>query len=154
MKNRIGLGGIYIRMELLTPFNNYVCNKNLSEKEVIKLGVDICTALELCVRRHIIHRDVKPENIFINQFGDFKLGDFGIARKLGNVTGGLSRKGTYNYMAPEIERSNQYDSTVDLYSLGLVLYRFMNRNRLPFLDTERQLLNPNERKGTFRRRYL
>ncbi len=148
-----GIGwDICIRMELLTPLNSYICNKTLSEKSVIKLGVDICTALELCAKRHIIHRDIKPENIFINQFGDFKLGDFGIARKLGNVTGGLSQKGTYNYMAPEVERSNRYDSTVDLYSLGLVLYRFMNRNRLPFLDTEHQLLNPNERMAAVRRR--
>lgn len=143
---------IYIRMELLTPFNAYIRDKTLSEEEVVKLGVDICTALELCARRNVIHRDIKPENIFINQFGDFKLGDFGIARKLENVTGGLSQKGTYNYMAPEVEKGNQYDATVDLYSLGLVLYRFMNKNRLPFLDTQRQFLNPNERMAAIRRR--
>lgn len=143
---------IYIRMELLTPFNSSIRDKTLSEMDVIRLGVDICSALELCARRNVIHRDIKPENIFVNQFGDFKLGDFGIARKLENVTGGLSRKGTYNYMAPEIERGRQYDATVDLYSLGLVLYRFMNRNRLPFLDTERQCLNPNERMAAIRRR--
>lgn len=143
---------IYIRMELLTPFSSYICDKTLSENEVIKLGVDICTALELCAKRQVIHRDIKPENLFINQFGDFKLGDFGIARKLENVTGGLSQKGTYNYMAPEIEKGYQYDATVDLYSLGLVLYRLLNKNRLPFLDTERQLLNPNERMVALRRR--
>lgn len=143
---------IYIRMELLTPFNSYIRDKALSEKEVIKLGVDICTALELCAKCNVIHRDIKPENIFMNQFGDFKLGDFGIARKLENVTGGLSRKGTYYYMAPEVECGNQYGATVDLYSLGLVLYRFLNRNRLPFLETERQLLNPNERMAAVRRR--
>ena len=102
-KDEIGWD-IYIRMELLTPFNSYVCDKTLSEQEVIKLGIDLCTALELCARRNIIHRDIKPENIFVNPFGDFKLGDFGIARKLENVTGGLSQKGTYNYMAPEIEK--------------------------------------------------
>lgn len=150
-KDEIGWD-IYIRMELLTPFNSYVCDKTLSEQEVIKLGIDMCTALELCARCNIIHRDIKPENIFVNPFGDFKLGDFGIARKLENVTGGLSQKGTYNYMAPEIEKGSQYDATVDLYSLGLVLYRLLNRNRLPFLDTDRQLLNPNERMNAVRRR--
>lgn len=150
-KDEIGWD-IYIRMELLTPFNSYICDKTLSEQEVIKLGIDLCTALELCARCNIIHRDIKPENIFVNPFGDFKLGDFGIARKLENVTGGLSQKGTYNYMAPEIEKGSQYDATVDLYSLGLVLYRLLNRNRLPFLDTDRQLLNPNERMNAVRRR--
>ena len=143
---------IYIRMELLTPLNSYICDNPLSEAEVIKLGVDICSALELCAKRNVIHRDIKPENIFINQFGDFKLGDFGIARKLENVTGGLSQKGTFNYMAPEVEKGMQYDASVDLYSLGLVLYRFTNKNRLPFLDTESQLLNPNERMAAIRRR--
>ena len=150
-KDEIGWD-IYIRMELLTPLNSYICDKTLSEAEVIKLGVDICTALELCAKRNVIHRDIKPENIFINQFGDFKLGDFGIARKLGNMTSGLSQKGTPNYMAPEVEKGTQYNATVDLYSLGLVLYRFTNKNRLPFLDTESQLLNPNERIAAIRRR--
>lgn len=150
-KNEIGWN-IYIRMELLTPFNTYIRDKELSEKEIIKLGCDICTALEICSKRNIIHRDIKPENIFINDFGYFKLGDFGIARKLENVTGGLSQKGTYNYMAPEVANNNKYDARVDLYSLGIVLYRLLNGNRLPFLETEQQLLNPNERKLAVERR--
>ena len=138
---------IYIRMELLTSFNAYICDKKLTEKKVIKLGCDICTALEICAKRNIIHRDIKPENIFINDFGDFKLGDFGIARKLENMTGGLSQKGTFNYMAPEVANGSEYDARVDTYSLGIVLYRLLNGNRLPFLDTEKQLLNPNERRN-------
>ena len=143
---------IYIRMELLTPFNTYICDKMLTEKEIVKLGIDICTALEICGQRNIIHRDIKPENIFVNDFGYFKLGDFGIARKLENMTGGLSQKGTFNYMAPEVANSNEYDSRVDIYSLGVVLYRLLNNNRLPFLDMDRQLLSPNERKLAVERR--
>lgn len=143
---------IYIRMELLTPFNAYICDKKLTEEEVIQLGCDICTALEICGKRNIIHRDIKPENIFINDFGYFKLGDFGIARKMENMTGGLSQKGTFNYMAPEVANSVDYDARVDTYSLGIVLYRLLNGNRLPFLDTEKQLLNPNERRNAVDRR--
>lgn len=143
---------IYIRMELLTSFNTYICDKKLTEEEVIKLGCDICTALEICAKRNIIHRDIKPENIFINDFGYFKLGDFGIARKMENMTGGLSQKGTFNYMAPEVANSSEYDARVDTYSLGIVLYRLLNGNRLPFLDTEKQLLNPNERRNAVDRR--
>ncbi len=143
---------IFIRMELLTPFNTYICDKTLDEEEVIKLGCDICTALDICSKRNIIHRDIKPENIFVNDFGYFKLGDFGIARKLENMTGGLSQKGTPYYMAPEVANSNNYDARVDTYSLGIVLYRLLNKNRLPFLDTEKQLLNPNERRRSVDRR--
>ncbi|MCR4656346.1 MAG: protein kinase [Lachnospiraceae bacterium] len=142
---------IYIRMELLTPFNSYISGRTLSEEEIIKLGTDMCSALELCEKRDVIHRDIKPENIFVNQFGDFKLGDFGIARKLGNVTGGLSQKGTFNYMAPEVEKGGDYDRTVDLYSLGLVLYRLLNNNLLPFL-TQKGQLSPNERMAAVRKR--
>ena len=143
---------IYIRMELLTPFNTYICDKKLTEKDVIKLGIDICTALEICGQLDIIHRDIKPENIFINSFGHFKLGDFGIARKMENSTSGLSQKGTYNYMAPEVATSNKYDARVDTYSLGIVLYRLLNGNHLPFLNTEKQLLSPAERKAAVDRR--
>lgn len=143
---------ILIRMELLTPFNKYSLAKPLTEADVIKLGCDICTALEICQSCNIIHRDIKPENIFINDFGHFKLGDFGIARKIGNLSGGLSQKGTFNYMAPEIANSSCYDARADLYSLGIVLYKLMNNNRLPFLETEQQLLNPNERRKAVERR--
>ncbi len=142
---------IYIRMELLTPFNKYLSGRILDENEIIKLGCDICTALEICSKSKIIHRDIKPENIFINKFGDFKLGDFGVARSLSNVTGSLSQKGTYNYMAPEIERGNDYDATVDVYSLGLVLYRLANKNRLPFLDPNKSF-NANEQIDAARKR--
>ncbi|HIY01825.1 MAG TPA: protein kinase [Candidatus Blautia faecipullorum] len=143
---------IYIRMELLTPLNICIRDVGVSESLVIKLGCDICTALELCAKRNVIHRDIKPENIFINDFGDFKLGDFGIARKLENLTSGLSRKGTYSYIAPEVEKGQPYNATVDIYSLGLVLYRFMNNNRMPFLDTEQKSMSPNARADALRRR--
>ncbi|MBQ8799311.1 MAG: leucine-rich repeat protein [Lachnospiraceae bacterium] len=143
---------IYIRMELLTPFNTYIRDRKITEEEVAKLGCDICTALEICAKRNIIHRDIKPENIFVNDFGFYKLGDFGIARKMENMTSGLSQKGTYNYMAPEVYNGSPYDARVDLYSLGIVLYRLLNKNRLPFLNTDKQLMDPNERKAVLERR--
>lgn len=143
---------IYIRMELLTPLNTYLCDKTLSEQDVIKLGIDMCNALSVCERKNIIHRDIKPENIFVNEFGDFKLGDFGIARSLEGMTFGFSQKGTFNYMAPEVFNSSFYDSRADIYSLGIVLYKFLNHNRLPFLDSEKQLLSPTERRLAVERR--
>ena len=143
---------IYIRMELLTPLITYICDKNLTEEEVIKLGCDICTALEICGKCNIIHRDIKIENIFINDFGDFKLGDFGIARKMENLTGNLSQKGTYNYMAPEVANNQEYDARVDIYSLGIVLYFLLNRKRFPFLDVEKQLFTPDEKTNAVKRR--
>ena len=124
---------IYIRMEYLTPLFQFLKDHNLSEREIIQLGLDICHALETCQKLNIIHRDIKPENIFISANGDFKLGDFGIARRLDRTSSGLSKKGTYVYMAPEVYKGQAYNSTVDIYSLGIVLYRFFNNNRTPFL---------------------
>lgn len=143
---------IYIRMELLTPFDQYAKNRTITEEDVIKIGCDICTALEICGKRDVIHRDIKPENIFVNDFGFFKLGDFGVARKLENLSGSLSQKGTYNYMAPEVASGLHYDARVDIYSLGIVLYRLLNHNHLPFLTTEAQLMDPMERKKALDRR--
>lgn len=124
---------IFIRMELLTPFDSFVSNPEFSQKDVIRLGVDICTALEVCEQNYIVHRDIKPDNIFISRFGEYKLGDFGIARKLETTQANLSRKGTLNYMAPEVYKSEEYGSNVDIYSLGLVLYTLLNNNRIAFL---------------------
>lgn len=129
-----GIGwDILIRMELLTPLLNYASSHALGRSEIIKLGIDICRALELCGKRNIIHRDIKPENIFVSDSGNFKLGDFGIARTVEKDGSGLSKKGTYTYMAPEVYRGQEYGPSVDLYSLGIVLYRFLNNNRAPFM---------------------
>lgn len=124
---------IIIRMELLTPLIIYTGRNQLTRNTVTQLGIDICKALELCQRINVIHRDIKPENIFVSDMGDFKLGDFGIARTAEKTTNGLSKKGTSIYMAPEIYRGEAYGSSVDIYSLGIVLYRLLNGNRVPFM---------------------
>ncbi|MDO4816426.1 MAG: serine/threonine-protein kinase, partial [Bacillota bacterium] len=128
-----GIGwNIFIRMELLTPLSKYVINNAMTEQTVVKLGIDICKALELCRKHNIVHRDIKPENIFISENGDFKLGDFGIAKTVEKTMGGLSQKGTYTYMAPETYKGQAYGPSVDIYSLGIVLYRYLNKSRAPF----------------------
>ena len=131
---------IYIRMELLTPLFKYLEDNPLKVKDVIQLGIDMCKALESCQQCNIIHRDIKPENIFVSSMGTFKLGDLGIARQLEKTSSGLSKKGTYTYMAPEVYKGLSYNSTVDIYSLGIVLYRFLNNNRTPFMPPAPQLI--------------
>ena len=114
-KDRIGWD-IYIKMELLTPLMQILPKTGVIEEEkVIKLARDICNALVLCEERNIVHRDIKPENIFVSGNGDYKLGDFGIARTIEKTTGGMSNKGTYKYMAPEVFRGEHYGATVDIY---------------------------------------
>ena len=124
---------ILIRMELLTPLTEYQMNHTFDEALVRKMAMDLTSALVFCQKKALIHRDIKPENIFVNESGQFKLGDFGVARTAGKTTGGLSKKGTEIYMAPEVYLAQPYGCSVDVYSLGLVLYKFMNYGRLPFL---------------------
>ena len=143
---------IFIRMEYLTSFMEYCAEKPLKEEDVIHLGIDLCKALEYCQCQNIIHRDIKPENIFVSRFGEFKLGDFGIARELDRSMSGLSKKGTFSYMAPEMYKGEEYDARVDIYSLGIVLYKLCNHNRLPFISLQKQLITYHDKENALNRR--
>ena len=148
-----GIGwDILIRMELLHPLLPYVYEHPMARRDIIRLGIDICKALELCQRYNVIHRDIKPENIFISDNGDYKLGDFGIARTIERTTSGLSKKGTYSYMAPEVYAGKEYGFSVDTYSLGLVLYRMLNKNRGPFLPQPPEAITFSSREQALARR--
>ena len=153
VKHKDGIGwDILIRMELLTPLTDHIRAAKLSNNDVIKLGIDMCKALELCQMHNIIHRDIKPENMFVSQNNEFKLGDFGIARTIEKTTSGLSKKGTYVYMAPEIYRGEAYGSSVDIYSLGIVMYRLLNENRTPFLPPYPEPITYNDREASVMKR--
>ena len=143
---------IFIRMELLTPLTQYIMQNGLTEADTVKIGVDICKALELCEEEKILHRDIKPQNIFVSKHGDFKLGDFGIARKMENIPLNMTKRGTLAYMAPEVYRGDPYTSSVDIYSLGLVLYRLLNYNRSPFMPLDAEKISFNERETARARR--
>ena len=153
---------LYIQMELLSPYN--IFDQNLKKEEIIKFACDICTALEHCEKLHMIHCNIKPENIFFDK-KDFKLGDFGITQELDKLIGtslpknisnynelNLAQKSTLNYMAPELSNNTPPDIRTDLYSLGIILYRLLNGNRLPFLD-EQQALSRNARKMAIEHRF-
>lgn len=127
-----GLGWtLYIKMELLTPMLRSI-KVPVAQDQVIRLGKDLCQALELCRSRNIVHRDIKPQNIFISKDGDHKLGDFGISKTSSGIAGG-TKAGTFQYMAPEIYLGKPYGTQADIYSLGMVMYWMLNRCRLPFL---------------------
>lgn len=146
-----GIGwDVLIRMELLTSLKDHLKSNLLTERDVIKMGIDICKALELCGRHNIIHRDIKPENIFISPNGDYKLGDFGIARTVEATMEGLSKKGTFFYMAPEVYRGYAYGPGVDIYSLGMVMYFFLNNKRHPFMPPSPQPITFSDRENALK----
>ncbi|MDO4816175.1 MAG: protein kinase [Bacillota bacterium] len=142
---------IYIRMEMLTSLPEYVHENGITGSEVMKLGSDICSALEACKKNGIIHRDIKPQNIFVSKYGDFKLGDFGVAKA--TTMGSLDKVGTYSYMAPEVYKGKVYNESVDMYSLGMVLYWLLNERRGPFLPLGQQLPTDEQIADAHLRRY-
>lgn len=116
-----GSPGLIIRMELLQPIP-----KTMAKNDVIRLGIDICKALEYCSMSGIIHGDVKPSNIYLTKWGGFKLGDFSAAVKIGDKR---DRIGTLKYMAPEVYCGKPFTSNIDTYSLGLVMYELMQKGK-------------------------
>ena len=128
---------ILIRMELLESLDAFIKREELSVGDVTNMAMDILEGLQECENHNIIHRDIKTANLFRSKKGIYKLGDFGIARDTSASSRSLSHKGTDNYMAPEVYQGKRYSHNVDLYALGIVIYKLLNKNRLPFLGEER-----------------
>lgn len=145
---------ILLRVELLTPLHEYYQGRQMTETEILKMGADLCEGLELCRQYGIIHRDIKPANIFVAPSGDYKLGDFGIAKITETTQTFLSRKGTYTYMAPEVYRGEHYDGTADIYSLGMVLYQCLNDGRNLFMPPAPAVISHDDAEQAFAKRIV
>lgn len=145
---------IYIRMELLVDLGSYLEQHTMSVDEIVRMGIDVCRALIACEKVNIIHRDIKIDNVFVNEFGSFKLGDFGISKQLEKTQSAVSQKGTNMYMAPEVFRGEHYDQTVDIYSLGIMMYRLANDGRFPFMPPVTQPLQFNDTQRALEKRLM
>lgn len=125
---------IFILMEYLTPLEDYIRNKDFLVRDVVRLGLDVLYGLQSCHDNGVIHRDIKDDNIFVSDKGEYKIGDFGVSKVLKDSSKAESLKGTPNFLAPEVYLGKEsYTKSVDLYSLGIVLYRLLNYSRNPFL---------------------
>ena len=130
-----------IRMEYLTCFGTKIRNsdKGITQQDVINLAFDVGNALKAVHKCNMIHRDIKPDNIFVDEEENYKLGDLGVTKNL-NATGYASTKtGTEPYAAPEVWRTDKYTENAytykaDIYSFGIVLYQLLNNNYLPFMN--------------------
>lgn len=130
---------ILIKMEKLKPLSE---GDKFSTEKVTKLAKDMCNALMHAMEYGIIHRDIKPQNIFVDKDGTYKLGDFGIAKIVSDFSQNFTTNiGTMAYTAPEVYQNTTgtYDISSDIYSLGLVLYVFLNNGYLPFSNNSGSL---------------
>ena len=122
---------IYVRTELLPSLPDYLRNHPHGEADIIRLGAGLCSALETCHRRGIVHGDIKPRNVFVgggnfNEQVTYKLGDFGMAQF-------SAVDNTNDFMAPEVLCGAEVSPESDLYSVGMVLYWALNERRIPFV---------------------
>lgn len=122
---------IYVRTELLPSLPDYLRNHPHGEADIIRLGAGLCSALETCHRRGIVHGDIKPRNVFVgggnfNEQVSYKLGDFGMAQF-------SAVDNTNDFMAPEVLCGAPVSPASDLYSVGMVLYWALNERRIPFV---------------------
>ena len=125
---------IFILMEYLTPLEDFIQGTDFLVRDVVKLGLDVLNGLQSCHNNGVIHRDIKDDNIFVSDKGEYKIGDFGVSKVLKDSSKAESLKGTPNFLAPEVYLGKEgYTKSVDLYSLGIVLYRLLNYSRNPFL---------------------
>jgi eukaryotic-like serine/threonine-protein kinase len=137
-------GRTFIVMERLEGLNlkAYMAKKTLETEEIVDIALQITEALEVAHSKGIIHRDIKPGNIFVGSDRQVKVLDFGLARRVTTTTDSTAPipngstipgrpLGTASYMAPERILQMRLDGRCDLFSLGVVMYE-MATGRLPF----------------------
>ena len=134
----------YIVMELLegVTLKNYIKSKGglLPRREAMNFAMQICRALEHAHSKHVVHRDIKPQNIVLTDSGKIKVADFGIARAANNTTtvnSGQYAVGSAHYLSPEQARGGYTDHRSDIYSFGVVMYELFT-GKLPF-DAEESI---------------
>ena len=120
---------VYLRSRALPTLQSRYPT-GLNPEQTLRLGAAVCRALKAADKAGIRHGDLCPENIYVTEQGEFKLGGFGLAGLMEKISNRSRRLG---WMSPEVYRGGQGDSRSDLYSLGLVLYSLLNEGRRPFL---------------------
>ena len=136
---------VIMLMELLTPLASHTQPDTMKKSEILKLGQDMCNALEGFRQAGIVHHDIKSENIYVDSFGNYKLGDFGIFDSIFHNANDPSA-----YIAPELyNKTATVDTSSDIYSLGILLYKLLNNNRMPFLPPFPQPVSLQDREQAF-----
>ena len=127
--------GIYfIVMELVDgiTLKEYIAqNGRLTMDQAIDFSIQIASGLEAAHESHIIHRDIKPQNIIVSRNGNVKVTDFGIAKAATSNTLTSGAMGSVHYISPEQARGGYSDERSDIYSLGITMYEMVT-GRVPF----------------------
>lgn len=127
-------GLYYIVMELVEgiTLKNFIERKGkLEVKEAVGIAIQIAQGMEAAHDNHIIHRDIKPQNIIISREGKVKVTDFGIAKATTSNTVTSTAMGSVHYISPEQARGGYSDEKSDIYSLGITIYEMLS-GKVPY----------------------
>ncbi len=127
-------GRYFIVMELVEgiTLKEYInLNGRLSMQQAIDFSIQIASGLEAAHEHHVIHRDIKPQNIIVSKSGNIKVTDFGIAKAATSTTMSTTGIGSVHYISPEQARGGYSDERSDIYSLGITMYEMVT-GRVPF----------------------
>ncbi len=127
-------GVYFIVMELVEgiTLKDYIAeNGRLSMDKAIDFAIQIASGLEAAHESHVIHRDIKPQNIIVSKNGNLKVTDFGIAKAASSNTLTSGAMGSVHYISPEQARGGYSDERSDIYSLGITMYEMVT-GRVPF----------------------
>ena len=132
--------------DILNPLNEYLSFESVTKTDAVKLGCDICRAMSAFREKGVIHHNITPENIYVDSKGNYKLGSLGLYDHIGSISEGSL------YIAPELyQNNNAPDTTSDIYALGILLYKLLNNNRLPFLPPYPAPISLTDREQSFAR---
>ena len=129
---------IYLLEQFYIPLKEYLSSHLLHAEDIIQLVIGVCDSLLACMRNNVLHLDVQPNNIYVDDSASVKLGDFSHSLKMSDVHSNCVARGTMTFMAPEVFREGKCSELSDLYSVGLLLYTLFNHMELPFMASDQE----------------
>ena len=147
---------VEIITEQLTNLDDFIQEKGMTLGGAVRVGIDVCEALIICHENGITHGGIKERNIFFREASGresagFKLGDAGISKILWDPTPETQEEAAF-YAAPEIFKGEGAEEAGDLYAVGVILYKMLNENRMPFEPIAPPHVTVDKRSGEIRRR--
>lgn len=130
---------VYLLEEYHNTLTDHLSDRSFRASELLQLVMGVCDSLLDCKALGVLHLDVQPKNIFVDEPSAVRLGDFSHSLLECDARSNRAPRGTLAYMAPEVYREGACSERSDLYSVGLMLYALFNQKILPFMDS-----NPEE----------
>ncbi len=121
----------YIRKGIYTPMAVYFDKAPATQEDAARLGVEIASALDALTQYTMVHGEVKPENVFVSDTGEFVLGDYGVRRCLEKAGSGIFSAEEDGFEAPEVGQDRLYTARSDIYSLGALMAYTANGCQMP-----------------------